>query len=216
MDSLRGLDMGSNPLSSKFQTTALQNMQSQISTVKNNKDLEAEKEPNDHVQLSHRHHQHAEVAQPDAATSEQHLESASNSGELADLTDKYRDDDARTQERRANNEEAEMALKLNGKTFFGMMPKVTEEADMAIDVGISDKDRARQVHADVPDEIYEAASQFVKSQMSSETKPNQGLVQLKSIPEPGRIETAKEDFAPMLDIHDGHNQPMPVLEEALT
>ena len=214
---IRSFDQGSNPLSAKFQTTALQNMQSQIANVKNTKDLEANDAPSDHVQLSHRLHTHEHgeaVHSSDETTQQQHLESAQNSGELADLTDGFRDDDAEALDRRRANDEAEQAFLLTGNAPFSRLMGVEASDDLKIDTGISERDLINRVHADVPDEIYEAAGQFVKSQMATETRPNQSLTQLKSIAEPGRIETAKEEFVPMLDIHDSHNHPMPLIEDA--
>lgn len=215
MDGIRAFDQGASPLSSKFQTTAIQNMQTQIASVKDNKDLNE-----DDAAVHHQHHHHDAVQLSMAAesvTEEQQMSSAENSGELAELTDDFQKDDDEKIREHAFNEEAEQALRMkhpgNGQIARSKDTGESRQVD-----GVSattDRDRLHYVKSDVPPEIFEAATQFVKGQMISDTQPTQSLMQLKSVAEQGEMHTQKEDFLPMMDIHDSHNQPMPLeMQEA--
>lgn len=216
MDSIGRIDQGANPLSSKFHATAIQNMQTQIAGVKNNKDLnEAEStDPHDAVMLS------LGQAEASTVTSEEGSFAAANSGELAEAYDDVHDDDEEKIRERRFRQEADRAADAH-TAHNAQADNVSHEtrktdAIDGIDQGIDvDAERLRQVQSDVPDEIYAAASQIVKGQIVNETRPAQSLTQLKNVDGVGMIETQKEDFMGVMDIHDTGNQPLPLeLEEA--
>ena len=65
---IRAFDQGNSPISSKFYSTAIQNMQSNIASVKDNKDLKEEgTDPHDAVMLSKGMAEAADLAKSMAA-----------------------------------------------------------------------------------------------------------------------------------------------------
>ncbi|MBM3463302.1 MAG: hypothetical protein FJX76_14470 [Armatimonadetes bacterium] len=213
MDGIRGsMDQSLNPMSSKFHSTAIQNMQTNIASVKDNKDLKDDgaDEPGDKLSIAF--FEKREVHEGRAA------ESARNSGELAEMFDDMQTDDEEKVEGGRRRMEAERDAEIHGELGMAAHQTVNGSAPGAAtdgqDIGISeaqlDSEQIQRLRADVPDEIYSAATQFVQGQMINDTRPANSLTRLKSIPEPGVIETTPEDFHGMLDIHDTHNQPLPM------
>lgn len=206
---------GTNPLSNKFYSTAIQNMQTNIASVKSGKDVkggeeaEEDHEPQDAVQLTQpQHAPHAHGAgEPDEVTEEDHEVAAENSGDLAQAkrSIKRREDDEEA-EVRAFHERAAMTQQ-SAPQAVTRLPG--EENKLDVHAIETDRDRIRRVRSDVPEEIFSAAGQIVQGQMVDETRPSQGLTQLKSISEPGVLHTERAEFVPMMDIHDTHNQPLP-------
>jgi len=215
MDSIGRIDQGANPLSSKFHATAIQNMQTQMGSVKNTRELNEgeETDPHDAVMLS------LGQAEASTVTAEEGATAAGFSGELAEAYDDLtRDDEEKVDERRVQEEaERELASRnVNGTNADnvarqGRKTGAIDGIDQGIDV---EAETLRRLSADVPDEIFSAANQIVKGQIVNETRPAQSLTQLKNVDGVGMIETSKEDFYGLMDIHDTGNQPLPLeLEE---
>lgn len=199
-----------NPMSRQFMTTALQNMQTQIASVKDNKDLKEESvDPQDLAFLSRA------MADASTVTAEEGLFAAANSGELSDVQEQLTDHDEEKVERRRVNDEAAMAEELAHGTPAGSSGALRVPQDEKDVVAIeTSSDKIKRLRADVPDEIFTAANQFVQGQMVTDAQPGKALVQLKNVPEPALLES-NEPTLPLHDIHDTHNQPMSLEPELL-
>ena len=195
-----------NPMSRQFMTTALQNMQTQIANVKDTKDLKEEPvDPQDVAFFSHA------MADASTVTAEEGLFAAANAGQLSELEHANQKDDEEKVERRRLNDEEAMGRSLAQGTGTAGQAAAAEHPKDEKQIGTIDstRDKISRLRADVPDEIYTAANQFVQGQMITDTKPGKSLVAMKNVAEPAQLE-ANEPALPLLDIHDTHNVPMPM------
>jgi hypothetical protein len=142
-------------------------------------------------------------------TAEEGTLAAQNSGELAEATDELIQDES---ERDAQQEiVGGPGYRETEETQGGQGTQLSRNVRQAGEVEVStdvDNEKIRSLRADVPDEIFDAATQIVKGQIINETRPAQSLTQLKNVGDVGMIETDKADFHPMMDIHDTRNQPL--------
>lgn len=208
MNNIGSFDPNLNPLSSKFLQRATDNMSTQMNTVR----TQDETKPDDDVH--EREIQDLAFLDASTVTSAEGFEAASYSGELGEMSDNLVEDDQETiEEGRRNYGEGE-SEELEGKGFA----KVHAEHGVDVQKGLErsrsrDGDKLADIRADVPDEIWAASASMVEGQIVGET-PKAGLLQMKSIPEPGQLEMGHADYAEMMDLTERQTGPLPADVEA--
>ena len=199
MNTIGGMD----PLSRQFQTTATNNMATQMGTVKNEKDLKPKDEgldPQDKADIR-------AMIDASTVTAEEGATAAANSGELAELTDDMTEDDEEKIERRHVSEEEAAAEAARSTRPGAVQVAASEGRDELRAVEIrADQEKMAGIRAGIPDEVYTAAEQVVKGQIIDDTQPTKGLAELKPVDSAGVA--PPEGSLPMADIHDTHNAPI--------
>jgi hypothetical protein len=208
MDNIGRFD-GLSPLSRQFLNRATDNMTAQMNTVKRQDEAAPEKEAHER-DLS-------DLAYLDASTvtASEGFEASSYSGELGEAADDLIEDDSERLEENQRHLGHEQAEEAKHKGYTAVNAETGVETGRERDNGRRATDeRLAQLRMDVPDEIWTASASMIEGQMVGET-PKAGLLQLKSIPEPGLLEMEHAEYAmePM-EITDRQTGPLPAMVEA--
>lgn len=206
MNNIGSFDPNLNPLSSKFLQRATDNMSTQMNTVR----TQDESKPDDDVH--EREIQDLAFLNASTVTSAEGFDAASYSGELGEMSDGLVEDgnESIEESRRHYGEGEGESEELDGKGFVKVHAEQGVEGQKSLERSRSrEGEKLADIRADVPDEIWAASASMVEGQIVGET-PKAGLLQMKSIPEPGQLEMGHADYAEMMDLTDRQTGPMPV------
>lgn len=203
-----GMNSGLNPLSDKFRQGATQNVQQQMGTLKTSRELEQDhhgKEPRDMVELGERE-----------VTPEQYLKNAAQSGALGEQVPvKKKESKTGTGGEVGTglvNDADQQAVEESG--CQGAQQQMTA-IEGGVGIGPKDVFDLGRLKGNVPPEMFEAARKIVEGQIDPVKGPQESLAALKTAPVAmhAQVDTAPLGFHGVLDIHDGNNKPMPILDD---
>lgn len=208
MNNIGSFDPNLNPLSSKFLQRATDNMSTQMNTVR----TQDETKPDDDVH--EREIQDLAFLDASTVTSAEGFEAASYSGELGEMTDDLVEDDQENVEESRRHVGKGESEELGNKGFAKVRAEQGVDGQKSLERTASrDRDKVAEIRADVPDEVWAASASMVQGQMVGKT-PKAGLMQMKSIPEPGQLEMGHADYAEMMDLTERQTGPLPVEVDA--